>query len=270
MQAMLQINGSLPTADAGEPYAVPGLRFAGGVDAPFAGGSTDGVRPNWWNAGTGSSPPSASGGGLLGMLQQIITAFGNALQNGAQQVLGGFGATGAGGSSTGAGTPFTQATLSSVGDPHLSLTGTAAGSSTPIDATFDSMASHADLFSTNAFGGYLVSTTASAPNAAGVTTNASARATLDHGADQITMNGDGSLSVVSAGSVVDLADGNSATLAGGATISRDADGAVTIADTNPWGRSLSTTFTPTGGRVDVTAQAQNVTLGGDLVNEATA
>jgi len=35
-------------------------------------------------------------------------------------------------------------------------------------------------------------------------------------------------------------------------------------------RSLSTTFTPVGGRVDVTAQAQNVTLAGDLVNEALA
>ncbi len=258
---MLQINGTLPTFDAGEPSVVPGLRYAGGVRAPFAGGFADGVRPNWWNTGSPAPPPA--GGGLLGMLQQIITAFGNALQQGAQQFFGGAGTAPAAG-----GTPFKAATLASVGDPHLSLTGTTADSATPVDARFDSMASHADLFSTDSFGGYLVSTTASAPNAAGVTTNAGATAVLDRGADVIAMNGDGSISVSSGGQAVNLAAGASATLAGGATVSRDANGAVTIADANPWGRSLSTTFTPVDGHVDVTAQAQNVTLAGDLVNAA--
>lgn len=262
---MLQINGTSPTADAMEPYVVPGLRFAGTSGAPFAGGTTDGVRPNWWNSGAPASPSSGSGGGgLLGMLQQIITAFGNALQSGAQQVLGGLG----GSASPNGGTPFTQATLGSVGDPHLSFTGTTADTGTAIDTHFDSMSSHADLFSTDAFGGYQVSTTASAPNPAGVTTNASATALLDHGQDAVTMNADGSVSITSAGNVVDLADGASATLAGGATVSRAADGAVTVADANPWGRSLSTTFAATGSGVDVTAQAQNVTLAGDLVQEA--
>ena len=260
---MLQISGTLPTFEGTEPSVVPGLRYAGGVGAPFAGGAADGVRPNWWN--TGPAAPPSRGGGLLGMLQQIITAFGNALQQGTQQLFGGSGTT-----PSAAGTPFAQATLASTGDPHLSLTGTTAGSATPVDAHFDSMTSHADLFSTNAFGGYLVSTTTSAPNAGGVTTNAGATAVLDHGEDVIAMNGDGSLSVTSAGNAVDLPDGASATLAGGATVSRDANGAVTIGDANPWGRSLSTTFTPVDGRVDVTAQAQNVTLAGDLVSEAMA
>jgi len=254
---MLEINGAFTAgteASNGPAFGAPALRY-GGFSAPFAGGQSDGVRPNWWNpGGTPAAPPS---GGLLGMLQQIMTAFGNALQNGAQQMLGGQG-----------GTAFTQATLGSVGDPHLSLSGSTADSATPIDAHFDSMVSHADLYSTNAFGGYQVATTVSAPNSNGVTTNTSATAVLDHGADAVTMSADGTLSVTSGGQSLDVAAGTSATLAGGATVTRAADGAVTIDAANPWGRSLSTTFAANGTGVDVTGQAQNVTLAGDLVSGA--
>ncbi len=263
---MLEINATpIPaTASADAPaIGASAFRFAGnGFAAPFGGGSSDGVRPNWWNA-SGSSTTSAStgSGGLMGMLQQMISAFGNALQSGAQAALGG-------GSTVPANTLFSSATLSSAGDPHLSLCGTTAASATPLDAHFDSMTSHADLFSTPSFGGYQVSTTTSAPNPNGVTTNASATAMLDHGADTMTMNADGSLAVTSGGQAIDIADGTSATLAGGATISRADNGAVTIADTNAWGRSLSTTFAANGSGVDVTAQAQNVALGGDLVQTA--
>jgi len=255
---MLEINGAFtPGTEAsnGPAFGAPALG-CGGFSVPFAGGQSDGVRPNWWNtSGTPAAPPS--GGGLLGMLQHIITAFGNALQNGAQQMLGGQG-----------GTAFTQATLGSVGDPHLSLSGSTANSATPIDAHFDSMISHADLYSTNAFGGYQVSTTVGVPNANGVTTNTSATAVLDRGADAVTMNADGTLSVTSGGQSLDVANGTSATLAGGATVTRAADGAVTIDAANPWGRSLSTTFAASGSSVDVTGQAQNVTLAGDLVSGA--
>jgi hypothetical protein len=262
---MLEINGALTSAAdavAIPPSGTSALRF-GGMTPSFAGGSSDGVRPNWWNATGTPGATGGSSGGMLGMLRQIITAFASALRNGEQQVLGGAGPT-----SPNAPTLFTQATLGSTGDPHLSLTGTAAGSQTPIDAHFDSMSSHADLFSTPSFGGYLVSTTVGAPAANGVTTNASATAMLDHGEDAVTLNGDGTLAVTSGGRAIAVADGTSATLAGGATVTRGADGSVTIADANAWGRSLSTTFSAQDGYVNVTANAQNVALGGDVVSEA--
>ena len=263
---MLEINGTFtPGADAVR-FASPGSRLSGGSTAGPAGGlRADGVRPNWWNA-LGSPSPGANGGnGLVGMLEAIVTAFGNALQNGAQQTLGAFGGSPPAPPAT---TLFRDATLGSVGDPHLSLSGTTASSSTPIDAHFDSMTSHADLFSTPSFGGFGVSTTASAPNANGVTTNASATAVLDHGEDAITMNADGTLAVTSGGAAIDVADGTSVTLAGGATLTRANNGAVTIGDATPWGRSLSTTFAANGSGVDVTATAQNVALGGDLIQQA--
>jgi hypothetical protein len=263
---MIEINAApipMTASTDASTIGAPATRFAGnGVALPFAGGSADAVRPNWWNAlGAPATSSGAGNGGLIGMLQNIITAFGNALQSGAQAALGG-------GSAVPANTLFSSATLGSVGDPHLSLTGTTSASATPVDAHFDSMTSHADLFSTPSFGGFSVATTASTPNANGITTNASATAVLDHGADAITMNADGSLAVTSGGQAIDVADGTSATLAGGATISRADNGAVTIADANPWGRSLSTTFTANGSGVDVTAQAQNLALGGDLVQQA--
>lgn len=265
---MLEINGAFtPGADAPDArFATPAL-CPGGFSASgsYGSGRADGVRPNWWNALGSSSATSSGGGGLMGMLEQIVTAFGNALQSGAQQALGAIGGSPASSPGT---TLFSNATLGSVGDPHLSVSGTTAGSGTPIDAHFDSMSSHADLFSTPSFGGFTVATAASAPSASGVTTNASATAVLDHGADAITMNADGSLAVTSGGRAIDVADGTSVTLDGGATLSRASSGALTIADTTPSGRSLSTTFAANGSGVDVTATAQNVALGGDLIQQA--
>jgi hypothetical protein len=265
---MLEINRAFTQGtDATDAlrFASPASRFTGGSAGSSVGTRGDAVQPNWWNGlGSSAATPSA-GGGLIGMLEQIVAAFGSALQNGAQQALGAFGGTRPTAPAT---TLFTNATLGSVGDPHLSLSGTTAASATPIDAHFDSMTSHDDLFSTPSFGGFGVSTTAGAPNASGVTTNASATAFLDRGADTITMDADGSLAVTSGGRAIDVADGTSVTLDGGATLSRASNGAVTIADTTPSGRSLSTTFAANGSGVDVSATAQNVALGGDLIATA--
>jgi hypothetical protein len=252
---------------------------------PGMAGVGDGYQPPWWGASapggnglTGFPASGASAGSTNGMLGQIIGLL--------QQLVGSIGGGSATGGVTGSvGTPlpyaplpqgtatFGNATLSSTGDPHLALTGTeqnANGTTVQINDHYDNMASQRDLLSTNDFGdAFRVSTTATAPNASGVTYNATATATMDRGRASVTMGPGGAVSVTSNGNAVNLAAGSSVTLAGGEVVSESSGGAVSIAEQNAGGEALTTTFTYNGSGVDVNATASGgVTLGGSLVRHA--
>jgi hypothetical protein len=253
----------------------------GGYNAgslPAVAGGADGYQPPWWagNDATRSFLPNAgqSPGGITGMLGQIVCLL--------QQLLGSLGGGGAAGTQPYPGAnaqpfgsaTFSNATLSSTGDPHLALTGTeqnANGTTSQINDRYDNMTSQRDLLSTNDFGNaFRVSTTASQPNANGVTYNASASASMNFGRDRVTMGAGGAVSVINDGTPVNLAAGQSVTLSGGAVVSENANGSVSIAQQNGNGEALTTTFAYNGAGVDVTANASGgVTLGGSLVRHAT-
>jgi hypothetical protein len=236
----------------------------------FFGTSSDGgIGGYGTSAGYGGSPyggygePSAYG---------APSGFGNA---------GGFGIGGGqngacvdGSCGRGGSVALQDGTLSSTGDPHLAVTGTrlnAGGSTSTVNSHFDSMTGHDDLFSTNTFGdGFNVATSVTQPNANGVTTNASATATMNGGADAVSMSLGGGLQVTSGGSAVALSAGQTVTLSGGEAVTENANGSVTIAEQNAAGSTLDTTFTNTGAGIDVTAQAHDVRLRGDLVTGGSA
>jgi hypothetical protein len=166
-------------------------------------------------------------------------------------------------------TMFAHATAASTGDPHLSLAGTTT-SGAAVDGRWDSMRSHADLLDSDSFsGGYRISTQATQPNAKGVTFNASASVTTSGGATTVSMQANGSYSVTSGGANVTLTQGQATSLGNGETVTLNADGSLTVNDTNASGGSIATTLTSNGdGGVDVTTQASNVDLGGYLVNRS--
>jgi hypothetical protein len=256
------------------------------ANSPFAFGSSDGVRPAWFGGDAnafgslsstfpGSSGDAMSGGGISAILSQLANAVQQYIGK-----LGGsmFGSPAATTSATGTPTArgaatFQDVSLGSVGDPHLSVSGTAQhadGTTASVTSKFDSMSGHADLFSTRDFGdGFKVGTTVTAGNVNGVTQNASATATMDGGRDSVTMTNAGTVSVTSGGSAVALTAGQSITLAGGEQVSEATNGSVSITE-SAFGKNLTTTFAQNGGGgVDVTAQGHNVTLGGDLVTGGT-
>ena len=216
------------------------------------------------------SPFSNPGNGATGMpgFMNLINGFIDALQT----LLANLGKEfGFGGTGTPSGTPETyvrNADASSAGDPHDAFNGTNGSGGTIAGGKWDNMQSHADLLDSDSFGGgYTVSTTTTTSNAKGVTMNASANVALDGGATDITMNSNGSFSVSSYGHNMQLQRGQSVQLGDGARVSLGADDALTVSDTAASGGTLSTRLTANGhGGVDVTASAQNVDLGGYLVN----
>jgi hypothetical protein len=254
----------------------------------------DGISSGWWDSGAGGYGSGSSGGSpssLLGLLQSLIGLVGQLVGSlvggsGAGSGLGygsggsgcgsggaGFGTgpvAGPGFGPNGAGQMFANATLSSTGDPHLSETGTqiGPGGEQSVDQRFDSMTSHADLIDAAVPGGYRVSTTATTPDAKGVTFNQSATVHANCGRDAITMNRDGSYSVSSNGQALSLAKGQTLTLPGGETVTANGDGSLVVTDGNGNGGSISTTLRANGNGVDVTANAQQIRLGGDIVAHA--
>jgi len=282
----------------------PGAGF--GIPAPQP---SDGISSGWWDQGGAGGAGSGSSGGsqslwgmlqsLIGLLGQLVGGMTNGNSSGGSAAGGcpqpgstgcggsgwgggnaGWGSGGAGsgwGSPTGwspygnGGQMFANATLSSTGDPHLSETGTLAGPGGPqsVNQHFDSMTSHQDLIDAAVPGGYRVSTTATGPDANGVTYNQSATIHANGGHDAITMNRDGSYSIVSNGQNISLSSGQALTLGGGETVTANADGSLVVADSNRSGGSITTTLRANGNGVDVTANAQHSRLGGDIVEHGT-
>jgi hypothetical protein len=254
-----------------------GMPFAPNATPSIAG---DGYQPAWWNSNANGSPQATQPtmasilGSLMQILQQLtqfLTGAANPNTSFAQPAA----FTPPSPDPSGPQTTFQNVSLSSTGDPHLAIDGTAQtplGSTTQIDDRYNSMTGHRDLFSTNDFGDHLrVSTTTTQPDANGVTFNESATATMDHGRDSVSMTKGGAISVTSNGQAAALAAGQSVTLSGGAVVTENANGSVSIAEQNANGESLTTTFSNNGSGVDVNASgAGGVTLGGDLVRHEQA
>lgn len=279
------ITASDPTASSPSVFPANSPAVTASADAgsraPMVRGNSDGVRSNWWNppAGVPSAlPQSAVGqdGGFFGYASQLIGQMQNAVNGLMQRALASFGQAPSARSSAAAATTATyqSADLSSVGDPHLGLSGTALnadGTTKNVTSNFDSMAGHTDLLHTNDFGDrFRVRTDVTAPDANGVTFNQKASATMNGGRDSVSLASDGTVSMTSGGQTVELAAGASLVLANGATVSRGSDGSVSIAENAPNGESLTTTFSLNGNGVDVRAHAAGgVSLGGDIVSHVT-
>lgn len=276
-----------------------------GLDPYSPTAPPDGVARPWWTCGTGATNGSGSGYGTAnanasdpfglssggGSIAGMLTGIMNALQQFASTLTTG----GASGSATSPQNPssaqpwsgsqpwngsqpasgagpqqrFSDVDVSSTGDPHLAEVGTieGPGGNQSVDAHWDSMTSHGDLVhSDQVAGGYRVSTTVTAPGANGVTYNQSATVHTDGGRDCVTMNRDGSFAVTENGRPVSLSQGQSTTLPGGATVTANADGSLTVNASNARGGSIATTLRSTGQGVDVTSHAHEISLGGDAID----
>jgi len=250
-----------------------GLEIAAAEFPPGGSNQGDGIGPSPWSPYSGGDAGGASGGtgGLLGtvigLLSGLMNQLGSLVGSGGGTSSGACTSSGCGGAQFGGGQFFQNASASSMGDPHDAFSGTSAGGSTS-GSKWDDMHGHGDLLSSGSFaGGYQVSTTATAPNANGVTYNGSATVTTARGATSVSMNGEGSYAVTSYGRNVPLQQGQAVSLGGGESVTLNADGSLTVADTNASGGSIQTTLKADGaGGVDVTNSASDVDLGGYLVN----
>jgi hypothetical protein len=247
----------------------------------------DAVTRPWWADGTSTGPGNGNGGNLFGMpfgsgigsnssIAGILTGLVSLLQ----QLVGSFlkqnptqpapqqqpcAAAGA------QGQRFENVDVSSTGDPHLSVAGTADGPNggTAIGAQWDSMTSQNDLVhSTQIDGGYRVSTAVTQPGANGVTWNQSATVHANFDQDAVTMNRDGSFAVYDNGNEVALGKGESAVLSGGETVSENQDGSLLVTARSATGGTIATTLRATGGGVDVTTHAHDIAVGGDAIAHA--
>ncbi len=160
---------------------------------------------------------------------------------------------------------YANASGGSVGDPHLSFDGATDGTT----SRWNDMGSHQDLVDANGsfFGGYDVSTEATAVNGNGVAYNKSATISTGEYGDTVTMGQDGKITVTQNGQNTALAKGQSLQLASGAVVSEAADGSVTVSDTNSTGGKISTTLSWNGHGVDVNFTSSNTFLGGDLIDQ---
>jgi hypothetical protein len=129
------------------------------------------------------------------------------------------------------------------------------------------MVAHDDLLhSTDVAGGYRISTTVTQPNANGITWNASATVHTNFDQDRITMNADGSIAIADRGRTVSIAAGQTVTLSAGETVTKNADGSLVVSAGDGFGGTIATTMRTNGSGVDVTTQATNIDVGGDITN----
>ncbi len=266
-------NGFIPSDGlngTAAPWALPNAGSSGTFPAgspAYAGygsASTDAVRPAWFASNNDPAPltdPGANSGisGILAQLasqvQQSIAKLSNALMG--TPTASTPTTTGAPQSASSGAATFANVSLGSTGDPHLSFNG----------QHWNDMQSQANLIDSNSFdGGFNVSTQTTAPNSRGVTYNQSAAVTTDYGSTQVTLDNKGNAVVTENGQQIALGDGQSLSLGNGESVARANDGDVTITDTNQWGGSINTTLSDGGRGVNVSVQANNVDLGGSLVN----
>jgi hypothetical protein len=281
-------NGFIPSDGlngTAAPWALPNAGASGTFPAGspaytgYGPANTDAYRPAWFasNNNPASLTDPGANSGISGILAQLASQVQQSIAQLSSALMGTPSAAPGAPQSTPQSPPngaatFSNVSLGSTGDPHLSVSGTEQADGTPVtvNSKFDSMVGHADLFSTRDFGdGFHVSTSVTQPGANGITQNASATATMDGGRESVTMTNNGTISVSDHGQAVALTPGQSVTLSGGQHVTEAANGSVSISEAN-FGENLTTTFTSNGGGgVDVTAQGQNVTLRGDLITGGT-
>ena len=151
---------------------------------------------------------------------------------------------------------FSNASGGSVGDPHLSFNG----------STWNDMQSEPDLLHSDSIhGGYQLSTQTTPPNASGVTYNQSATVTTQGGRTQISLNNNGNATITQDGLAQNLDPGQTVQL-GNETVTRNQNGSLQITSRNENGGQITTTMTQNGAGVDVNVAANNVDLGGAMVN----
>jgi hypothetical protein len=185
-------------------------------------------------------------GPLYGMLEQLMQML--------QQMLGGAGTCYP---PYGYEQYFQNATGGSSGDPHLSFNA----------EHWNSMLSQPDLLNSDSIpGGFQISTQTTPPNAAGVTWNQSASIALDGGSTTISMNDTSQAGVTRNGVPVTLLDGQTMQLGAGASVTRNQSGSLTVVAQGSNGGQITTTLTAQGQGVNVGVSAQNVDLGGALVD----
>jgi hypothetical protein len=165
---------------------------------------------------------------------------------------------------------FTSATASSTGDPHDTFNGTTANGQTINGGRWSNMMNHPYLLNSDSFaGGFRVSTNVTAPNHNGVTQNDYVSVESNFGRNVVTMNKDGSFSVVENGKSLDLGVGQTRNLGNGETVTLNADRSLSIVEQNGFGGEITATLRANGeGGVNVRASAKNVDLGGYLVERS--
>ena len=155
---------------------------------------------------------------------------------------------------------FTNANGGSNGDPHLSFNG----------ASWDNMGSQPDLLHSDSFpGGYQLSTQTTPPSANGITYNQSATVATNYGQNSITLDNSGNATISQDGNSYQLPVGESMDLENGTFVQRNQDGSLCITSNNGQGGQITTTMKQNGNGVDVNTTANNVDLGGALVNGST-
>jgi len=211
--------------------------------------------------GSGSSGTNSGFGGLgglgsggFGLLTGLLTQIGQLIS----QLFGGGGSPGNGGSF--GGNPeqlFGAANGGSVGDPHLSFNG----------QHWNDMSSQSDLLDSASFaGGFQLSTQATQPNQNGVTYNQSATISSNYGLNSVSMDNDGNTTIMQNGQQVSLGRGQTLDMGNGETVTANQDGSLQVLADDGTGGTINTTMRANGNGVDVTTNAQNVDLGGALVN----
>lgn len=151
---------------------------------------------------------------------------------------------------------FSNASGSSVGDPHLSFNG----------STWNDMQSEPDLLHSDSIrGGYQLSTQTTPPSASGVTYNQSATVTTHGGRTQVSLNNNGNATITQDGVTQSLTPGQTVQL-GNETVTCNQNGSLQITSQNENGGQITTTMTQNGQGVDVNVSANNLDLGGAMVN----
>jgi hypothetical protein len=151
---------------------------------------------------------------------------------------------------------FSSASGGSNGDPHISFNG----------GTWNDMQSEPNLLNSDSIhGGYQLSTQTTPPNANGVTYNQSATVTTHGGNTAVTLNNNGNATITQNGVTQNLAPGQTVQL-GNETITCNQNGSLQITSQNQSGGQITTTMTQNGQGVDVNVSANNVDLGGAMVN----
>ncbi len=282
-----------PSSLTRDTYAAPLGATNAGDGAPLgtgnliAPGTPDGIGAGWpFQSGAGGG---SGGFASTGMLAGLMQTFNNFLQTLFAQlgpILGGTPAAAAFAPSGSAFAPvgttppgfvpvapgsgeqfFTSAHAGSVGDPHDSFDGTTSAGQ-KIDNRWNDMGAEQDLLCSDSFtGGYRVSTQVTTANKDGVTHNSSATIATNNGKTTVTVNADGTTQIVSNGKSYSLTSTAPVDLGNGETVARDADGGVVVTMTNAGGGKIVTTLTAHDGGVNVRASAENVDLGGYLVDQ---
>lgn len=218
---------------------------------PFPGPGT----PGGPNAQSGLSGFFGGLGNYFGNLFSWLSNAMNALANSSAQTAG-------------PEQSFLNASLSSWGDPHLSLSGTTGGGRS-VGSNWDSMAAHGNLLSSDSFsGGLQISNQVSAASSTGATLNSQVTVSTNGGATQVSLDNAGNALLTNGGRQTTLQRGNQYAAGNGEMVTENADGSLTIADSNGSGGALTATLKLNGaGGVDLSATASNIDLGGYLITK---